>query len=110
MEYKELCDDDMLMCTAGVQDQELFFFHELSPGSCFFLPKGAHIYHKLCDLIRVTLFLLCHLFVHFLYLYFMIFTTRLVWRSLQKLLICDHRSCDEACEEITIALHYIRVI
>ncbi len=29
------------------QDQDLFFFHELSPGSCFFQPKGAHIYNKL---------------------------------------------------------------
>ncbi len=29
------------------QEQELFFFHELSPGSCFFQPKGAHIYNKL---------------------------------------------------------------
>jgi len=38
-----------------VQEQELFFFHELSPGSCFFLPKGAHIYHKLCELIRVLI-------------------------------------------------------
>lgn len=34
------------------REQELFFFHELSPGSCFFLPKGAHIYNKLVGLIR----------------------------------------------------------
>ncbi|XP_025077144.1 threonine--tRNA ligase, cytoplasmic-like isoform X1 [Pomacea canaliculata] len=34
------------------KDQELFFFHELSPGSCFFLPKGAHIYNTLCEFIR----------------------------------------------------------
>ncbi len=32
--------------------QELFFFHELSPGSCFFLPKGAHIYNTLVSMIR----------------------------------------------------------
>eukprot|EP00741_Cyanophora_paradoxa_P023069 tig00021537_g22279.t1 len=32
--------------------QELFFFHELSPGSCFFLPNGARIYNKLVDFIR----------------------------------------------------------
>merc|ERR1711935_384764 len=32
--------------------QELFFFHELSPGSCFFLPRGAHIYNKLIEFIR----------------------------------------------------------
>ncbi|ELU14394.1 hypothetical protein CAPTEDRAFT_158346 [Capitella teleta] len=34
------------------RDQELFFFHELSPGCCFFLPKGAHIYNTLMDYIR----------------------------------------------------------
>jgi len=33
-------------------EQELFFFHELSPGSCFFYPKGAIIYNKLIDFIR----------------------------------------------------------
>jgi len=32
--------------------QELFFFDELSPGSCFFLPHGAHIYNKLVDFIK----------------------------------------------------------
>lgn len=34
------------------REQELFFFHELSPGSCFFLPKGAFIYNTLIDFIR----------------------------------------------------------
>ncbi|KAM4708865.1 threonine--tRNA ligase 1, cytoplasmic isoform 3-T3 [Discoglossus pictus] len=34
------------------REQELFFFHELSPGSCFFLPKGAFIYNQLIDFIR----------------------------------------------------------
>lgn len=34
------------------REQELFFFHELSPGSCFFQPRGAHIYNKLIDFIR----------------------------------------------------------
>ncbi|NXC42651.1 SYTC protein, partial [Penelope pileata] len=34
------------------REQELFFFHELSPGSCFFLPRGAHIYNTLVDFIR----------------------------------------------------------
>nr|QBK88577.1 MAG: threonyl-tRNA synthetase [Mimivirus LCMiAC01] len=33
-------------------EQQLFFFHEHSPGSCFFLPHGAIIYRKLIDLIR----------------------------------------------------------
>merc|ERR1719342_1090542 len=35
----------------GVQ-QDLFFFHELSPGSCFFQPKGAHIYNKLLSFMK----------------------------------------------------------
>lgn len=34
------------------QQQELFFFHELSPGSCFFQPRGAHIYNTLMNFIR----------------------------------------------------------
>uniref|UniRef100_A0A8C7CDR3 threonine--tRNA ligase n=1 Tax=Oncorhynchus kisutch TaxID=8019 RepID=A0A8C7CDR3_ONCKI len=34
------------------KDQELFFFNDVSPGSCFFLPKGAHIYNTLADFIR----------------------------------------------------------
>lgn len=34
------------------KEQELFFFHELSPGSCFFQPKGAHIYNTLVNFIR----------------------------------------------------------
>mmetsp|Transcript_13697 Transcript_13697/g.43295 ORF Transcript_13697/g.43295 Transcript_13697/m.43295 type:complete len:719 (+) Transcript_13697:127-2283(+) len=32
--------------------QELFFWHELSPGSTFFLPQGAKIYNKLIEFIR----------------------------------------------------------
>uniref|UniRef100_A0A2K6FL51 threonine--tRNA ligase n=1 Tax=Propithecus coquereli TaxID=379532 RepID=A0A2K6FL51_PROCO len=35
------------------RDQELYFFHELSPGSCFFLPKGAYIYNTLIEFIRL---------------------------------------------------------
>ncbi|XP_045461875.1 threonine--tRNA ligase 1, cytoplasmic isoform X2 [Harmonia axyridis] len=34
------------------REQELFFFHELSPGSCFFQPKGAHIYNTLINFIK----------------------------------------------------------
>ncbi|XP_046661413.1 threonine--tRNA ligase 1, cytoplasmic-like isoform X1 [Homalodisca vitripennis] len=34
------------------REQELYFFHELSPGSCFFQPRGAHIYNKLIEFIR----------------------------------------------------------
>ncbi|XP_057689789.1 threonine--tRNA ligase 1, cytoplasmic isoform X2 [Corythoichthys intestinalis] len=35
-----------------LQDQELFFFNDVSPGSCFFLPKGAHVYNTLTDFIK----------------------------------------------------------
>nr|XP_051678231.1 threonine--tRNA ligase 2, cytoplasmic isoform X1 [Oryctolagus cuniculus] len=34
------------------KEQELFFFHDVSPGSCFFLPRGAFVYSTLMDLIR----------------------------------------------------------
>ena len=37
--------------TLGLQ-HELFFFHPLSPGSCFFQQRGARVYNKLCDFIR----------------------------------------------------------
>ena len=29
-----------------------FMFHDLSPGSCFFFPDGAHLYNKLMDFMR----------------------------------------------------------
>ncbi|KAJ6664306.1 hypothetical protein lerEdw1_008525 [Lerista edwardsae] len=34
------------------KEQELFFFHDLSPGSCFFLPRGAFIYNTLMNFIK----------------------------------------------------------
>lgn len=34
------------------REQDLYFFHDLSPGSCFFLPKGAFIYNTLIEFIR----------------------------------------------------------
>ena len=34
------------------REQNLFFFHELSPGSCFFLPHGMRIYNTLQNFIR----------------------------------------------------------
>ncbi|TRZ21434.1 hypothetical protein HGM15179_005655 [Zosterops borbonicus] len=34
------------------KEQELYFFHDLSPGSCFFLPRGAFLYNTLMDFIR----------------------------------------------------------
>uniref|UniRef100_A0A0F8C208 threonine--tRNA ligase n=1 Tax=Larimichthys crocea TaxID=215358 RepID=A0A0F8C208_LARCR len=36
------------------REQDLFFFHDLSPGSCFFMPKGAFIYNTLIEFIRVS--------------------------------------------------------
>lgn len=33
-------------------DQELFFFHELSPGSCFWLPHGTRVYNTLLETMR----------------------------------------------------------
>lgn len=32
--------------------QRLYFLNELSHGSCFFLPRGAHIYNKLVDYLK----------------------------------------------------------
>ncbi|KDQ50940.1 hypothetical protein JAAARDRAFT_41579 [Jaapia argillacea MUCL 33604] len=34
------------------KEQELFFFNELSPGSCFWLPHGTRIYNTLIELMR----------------------------------------------------------
>ncbi|KAH8119150.1 hypothetical protein DFH11DRAFT_1563230 [Phellopilus nigrolimitatus] len=34
------------------KEQELFFFNDLSPGSCFFLPHGTRIYNTLLELLR----------------------------------------------------------
>ncbi|CAD5234371.1 unnamed protein product [Bursaphelenchus xylophilus] len=34
------------------KDQNLFYFHPMSPGCAFWLPKGTLIYNKLCDLIK----------------------------------------------------------
>ncbi|CAA7269894.1 unnamed protein product [Cyclocybe aegerita] len=38
------------------KDQELFFFNDLSPGSCFFLPHGTRIYNSLVELMRSEYF------------------------------------------------------
>jgi threonyl-tRNA synthetase len=34
------------------KQQDLFMFHNLSPGSCFFYPHGAYVYNKLVDFVR----------------------------------------------------------
>lgn len=36
-----------------LQEQELFFFNDLSPGSAFWLPHGTRIYNTLLELLRV---------------------------------------------------------
>ncbi|KAI0767281.1 hypothetical protein C8Q74DRAFT_1318022 [Fomes fomentarius] len=38
------------------KEQELFFFNDLSPGSCFFLPHGTRIYNTLVELMRSEYF------------------------------------------------------
>jgi len=39
------------------EKQELLFFDDLSPGSCFFLPHGCRIYNKLMGIIREQYYL-----------------------------------------------------
>lgn len=34
------------------REQDLFFFNDISPGSCFFLPHGTRIYNTLVEFIR----------------------------------------------------------
>ena len=36
-----------------LQEQELFFFNDLSPGNAFWLPHGTRIYNTLLELLRV---------------------------------------------------------
>jgi threonyl-tRNA synthetase len=38
------------------KEQELFFFHDLSSGSCFFLPHAVRIYYTLVELMRSEYF------------------------------------------------------
>ncbi|PCH37518.1 threonyl-tRNA synthetase [Wolfiporia cocos MD-104 SS10] len=38
------------------KEQELFFFNDLSPGSCFWLPHGTRIYNTLMELMRSEYF------------------------------------------------------
>ncbi|KAJ7058562.1 hypothetical protein C8F01DRAFT_990680 [Mycena amicta] len=38
------------------KDQELFFFNDVSPGSCFFLPHGTRIYNTLMEFMRSEYF------------------------------------------------------
>jgi threonyl-tRNA synthetase len=36
------------------REQELFVFHDLSPGSAFFLPLGMRIYNTLLEFMKVS--------------------------------------------------------
>lgn len=54
---KQMKEYEKLIAEAAKRDhrkigleQELFFFHEFSPGSAFFLPHGARIYNALVDM------------------------------------------------------------
>jgi len=56
---KELDEYKVLLAEAAKRDhrkigkeQELFFFKDLSPGSCFFLPHGTRMYSTLMELMR----------------------------------------------------------
>ncbi|KAF9233915.1 hypothetical protein BU15DRAFT_90186 [Melanogaster broomeanus] len=56
---KQLTDYKAFLAEAAKRDhrkigreQELFFFNDLSPGSCFFLPHGTRIYNTLLELMR----------------------------------------------------------
>ena len=52
--FEPRIDHDLI--TLGLfQEQELYFFHELSPGSAFFQPKGAHIYNTLANFLKVSI-------------------------------------------------------
>lgn len=57
---KELDEYKVLLAEAAKRDhrkigkeQELFFFNDMSPGSCFFLPHGTRMYNTLVELMRV---------------------------------------------------------
>lgn len=60
---KQLADYKVFLAEAAKRDhrkigkdQELFFFNDLSPGSCFFLPHGTRIYNSLVELMRSEYF------------------------------------------------------
>lgn len=52
-EYKEFLEQAAKRDHRKIgKDQDLWFFDEISPGSCFFLPNGVRIYNALLELIR----------------------------------------------------------
>lgn len=54
-EYKEFLEEAAKRDHRKIgKDQDLWFFDEISPGSCFFLPNGVRIYNALLELIRVS--------------------------------------------------------
>lgn len=60
--------------------QDLFFFHQLSPGSCFFMPHGTRIYNELVSFIRVRSYLLFLGFFVF-GLFFLVLSCVLRWET-----------------------------
>jgi threonyl-tRNA synthetase len=55
-EYKEFLEEAAKRDHRKIgKDQDLWFFDEISPGSCFFLPNGVRIYNALLELIRVSI-------------------------------------------------------
>ncbi|THH20468.1 hypothetical protein EW146_g914 [Bondarzewia mesenterica] len=50
-EYKVFLAEAASVIT-DIQEQELFFFNDLSPGSAFWLPHGTRIYNTLVELMR----------------------------------------------------------
>jgi threonyl-tRNA synthetase len=55
-EYKEFLEEAAKRDHRKIgKDQDLWFFDEISPGSCFFLPNGVRIYNALIDLVRVCM-------------------------------------------------------
>jgi hypothetical protein len=48
----QIPNDRIILSSSGLQ-QELFFFHERSAGSCFWLPKGTIIFNTLQQWIQV---------------------------------------------------------
>jgi len=46
-----------------LQEQELFFFNDLSPGSAFWLPHGTRIYNTLVELLRVRYGILLFVYI-----------------------------------------------
>ena len=54
----------MTLSYRHIQEQELFFFNDLSPGSAFWLPHGTRIYNTLLEMLRVRQHMLLLALLH----------------------------------------------